>query len=91
VYGRAAKYYNPTTTRAEVRLWGDDTCSDDFLAGPYTATWNGSEAFVEFAVSGTRSTRTVAPMRSTRGSASSTERPAKVLEGIETFRVTGNF
>ena len=27
--------YNPSDMRVEVRLWGDDQWSDDFLSGPY--------------------------------------------------------
>ena len=91
VYGRAAKYYNPTTTRAEVRLWGEDTFSDDFLAGPYTATWNGSEAFVEFAVSGGTLDEDWGTDEIYAGIRIVDRATGKVLEGIETFRVTGNF
>ena len=91
VYGRAAKYYNPTTTRAEVRLWGDDTFSDDFLAGPYTATWNGSEAFVEFAVSGATLDEDWGTDEIYAGIRVVDRATGKVLEGIETYRVTGNF
>jgi hypothetical protein len=91
VYGRAAKYYNPTTTRAEVRLWGDDTSSDDFLAGPYTATWNGSEAFVEFAVSGATLDEDWGTDEIYAGIRIVDRATGKVLEGIETFRVTANF
>lgn len=91
VYGRAAKYYNPTTTRAEVRLWGEDTFSDDFLAGPYTATWNGSEAFVEFAVSGSTLDEDWGTDEIYAGIRIVDKATGKVLEGIETFRVNGNY
>ena len=91
VYGRAAKYYNPTTTRAEVRVWGDDTFSDDFLAGPYTATWNGSEAFVELAVSGATLDEDWGTDEIYAGIRIVDRATGKVLEGIETFRVTANF
>jgi hypothetical protein len=30
--------YNPSEMRVEVRLWGDDQWSDDFLSGPYVYT-----------------------------------------------------
>ena len=54
VYGRTSgRYYSPADYRAEVRLWGEDTFSDDLLKGPMAPlAFNGTEVYAEFAVSG---------------------------------------
>jgi len=92
VYGRAAHYYNPTTTRIEVRLWGDDPSYDDLLAGPYTtAWWNGSEASIEFAVSGDTLDEDWGTDEIYAGIRVIDKATGKTLEGIETFRVNGNY
>jgi hypothetical protein len=43
--------YYPDGMRVEVRLWGDDSYSDDFLSGPFISYYEeGSSYFVEFCV-----------------------------------------
>jgi hypothetical protein len=41
---------NYGASRVEVRLWGDDEWSDDFLGGPFVQSypWGGGYYFVEF-------------------------------------------
>ena len=76
VYGRAAKYYNPTTTRAEASACGARTRSPT-TSLPARTPPRGTAARPSSSSPspGGRSTRTGARMRSTPGSASSTGRP----------------
>jgi hypothetical protein len=90
IYGRTSgRYYSPADYRAEVRLWGEDTFSDDLLKGPMAPlAFNGTEVYVEFAVSGSTLDEDWRDRDEIYAGIRIVSRSTgKVMEGIETYRV----